>query len=400
MPARPPEVADVFRKHGREYLDAYRPSPEQNRALRSIALCRTEALGGHKNVYSCGHEQVVCNSCEDRHCPKCQGSATRKWLDARANDLLPVRYFHVVFTLPSTLAAVALQNPREIYACLFRAAADALLVIGRDSKHLGAQLGFLAVLHTWGQNLHIHPHVHCVVPGGGISLDGSRWISARKRFLLPVRVLSRVFRRRFLELARQAQGRLTFHGKLAYLADPKSWETFLRSLLTNDWVVYSKPPFGGPQQVLKYLARYTHRVAISNARMVALRDGKLTFRWKDYAHGNQQKTMTLPPVEFIRRFLQHVLPHGFVRIRHYGFLSNSVRRAKLAMVRSLLAPRTPPPETSSTDEDSPGYIGHADARTPLCPTCGKGHLVASQSFPPVRLLPSRLSAVVASIDTS
>jgi hypothetical protein len=380
MPAGRPELADVFREHGREYLQAYRASPEQNRVLRSIALCRTEALGGHKNVYSCGHEKIAFNSCDSRHCPKCQGPARRKWLDAQAADLLAVEYFHVVFTLPSALAPVALQNRREIYAQLFRAAADALLLIGRDPQHLGAELGFLAVLHTWGQNLHLHPHLHCVVPGGGISLDGSRWISARKRFFLPVRVLSRLFRRRFLELLRHAyrERRLAFHGKLAYLANPLSWEIFLRSLCRKDWVVYSKPPFGGPRQVLKYLARYTHRVAISNERILSLKDGKVAFRWKDYAEGNRQKTMILPAVEFIRRFLQHVLPDRFVRIRHYGFLSNSVRREKLVLVRRLLgsralfpdAPPTPgeclPPETES---DPPG---------PLCPMCGKGRLVAAE----------------------
>lgn len=337
MPASRPELADVFREHGGEYLKAYHASPEQYRVLRSIVRCRTEALGGHKNVYSCGHDEIAYNSCDNRHCPKCQGPARRKWLDAQAGDLLPLQYFHVVFTLPSALAPVALQNRRELYAELFRAAADALLLIGRDPKHLGAELGFLAVLHTWGQNLHHHPHLHCVVPGGGISPDGSQWISCPKRFFLPVRVLSRLFRRRFLELLREAraQGRLAFHGNLVHLANPESWELFLRSLCKKDWVVYSKPPFGGPRQVLKYLARYTHRVAISNDRILSLQHGKVTFRWKDYADGNRQKTMSLPAVEFIRRFLQHVLPSGFMKVRYYGFLSPSCA-VPLEKIRCLI----------------------------------------------------------------
>jgi hypothetical protein len=268
----------------------------------------------------------------------------------------------------------------------------------RDPKHLGAELGFLAVLHTWGQNLHLHPHVHCVVAGGGISPDGSRWISSRRRFLLPVRVLSRLFRRKFLQLLRKAHAkhRIRFHGKLAYLAVPESWEVFLRSLCRKEWVVYSKAPFGGPRQVLKYLARYTHRVAISNERILSLRDGKVTFRWKDYSDGNREKTMRLPAVEFIRRFLQHVLPARFVRIRHYGFFSNSVRRDKLVLVRRLLG-TAPSPDTSAVKEQDPIPSIEGEGAASLCPFCGKGRLVSTEPLPPVA---SRSLSRPVLIDTS
>ena len=381
-----PEVADVFRKHGAEYLRAYESSTssEQKRVLRSLARCRTAALGGHKTTYSCGHEEISYNSCRDRHCPKCQGGARRKWLEARAADLLPLGYFHVVFTLPDELGPIALQNRRQVYGLLFRAVSETLLAIARDPEHLGAEIGFLAVLHTWGQNLHVHPHVHCVVPGGGISPDGSRWISSRKKFFLSVRVLSRLFRKKFLAFLRRAQARgaIQFHGKLAYLSNPESWKVFLQSIDKRDWVVYSKPPFGGPTQVLKYLARYTHRVAISNRRIISMQGGKVTFEWKDYAHGNVRRTMTVTTVEFIRRFLQHVLPKGFMHIRHYGFLANRVRKKKLVLARRLLGDRGQEAAGTEAPLGQDSLEAKAPESSSLCPICKKGRLVFLEEFAP------------------
>src|SRR3954452_776590 len=339
------EVAEVVRDYGDAFLDRYGDtlSPEQRRALRDIAACRTAALGGHvEECDRCGHQRIAYNSCRNRHCPKCQATAAARWMEARGAELLPVEYFHVVFTLPPALAPIALQDPREVYNILFRAAAETLRQIAADPKHLGAEIGFLAVLHTWGQNLQHHPHVHCVVPGGGLSPDGSRWIASRPGFLFPVEVLSRVFRGKFLSSLRSAfdQGKLSFHGKLGALNDPLAFQRRLTAGAKTEWVVHAKPPWGGPEQVLKYLARYTHRVAISNRRLVALEGDEVRFLWKDYAHGGEKKTMTLNAIEFIRRFLLHVLPTGFVRIRHYGFLANRLCREKLEICRALLSATT------------------------------------------------------------
>lgn len=381
------EVATVFRQHGDDFLEVHGhgTSPEQRRALRDIAICRTAALGGHKyKCDCCDHEEIAYNSCRNIHCPKCQARRRAKWLRGQAACLLPVQYFHVVFTLPEGLGPLALQNKRVLYSTLFRAASDALLTIGRDPKHLGAELGCLAVLHTWGQNLLHHPHLHCVVPNGGLSSDRSHWVSGRKDFFLPVRVLSRFFRAQFLRLLRQAyaRGELSLKGKLAALAQASAWQHFLESLTRTEWVVYAKPPFGSAVQVLKYLARYTYRVAIANSRLVSLHDDSVTFQWKDYAHGGQQKTMTVRAVEFIRRFLLHVLPPGFVRIRHYGFLSNRFRHERIALIRQILgqdsAPEAAPPESTSEskhDSDTP-------EDTHLCPLCKKGHL-----FPVAKVCP-------------
>src|SRR4051812_12155356 len=335
------EVAEVVRDYGDAFLDRYGDtlSPEQRRVLGDITACRTAALGGHvEECDHCGHREISYNSCRNRHCPKCQATAAAQWMEEREAALLPVEYFHVVFTLPAALGPMALQNPREVYGLLFRAAAETLQQIAADPKHLGAEIGFLAVLHTWGQNLEHHPHVHCVVPGGGPSPDGSRWVACRPGFFLPVRVLSRVFRGKFLALLRHAfdRGRLSFHGKLAALKDPGEFRRRLDAAGRTEWVVYAKPPFGGPEQVLKYLARYTHRVAISNQRLTALEGDAVEFLWKDYAHKAKQKSMRLEAVELIRRFLLHVLPSGFVRIRHYGFLANRVCHEKLARCRELL----------------------------------------------------------------
>jgi hypothetical protein len=379
------EVADVFRDHGDAFLDRYGDmlSPEQRRALRDISACRTAALGGHvEECTECGHQRIAYNACRNRHCPKCQATAAAQWMEAREAELLPVEYYHVVFTLPAALGPIALQNPREVYGLLFRAAAETLQQIAADPKHLGAEVGFLAVLHTWGQNLEHHPHVHCVVPGGGLSPDGSRWIACPPGFFLPVRVLSRVFRGKFLAMLRNAfeQGNLSFHGKLAVLADAGEFQRRLTASAQTEWVVYAKPPFGGPEQVLKYLARYTHRVAISNRRLVALEDGEVKFHWKDYAHGGGQKTMTLKATEFIRRFLLHVLPSGFVRIRHYGFLANRVCREKLALCRALLGVEEAPVPVAPEPATEPKATVAGEAAASVCPSCGEGRMVIVASF--------------------
>ncbi|MGH9891508.1 MAG: IS91 family transposase [bacterium] len=376
MSGHRPEVADVFREHGAAYLKQSAVSRDQRRVLKDLSLCKTAALGGHKATCDrCGHEEFFYNSCRNRHCPKCQGAARAKWLAAREAELLNTHYFHVVFTLPDELGPLALQNKRLVYGLLFRAAAETLRTIAADPKHLGAEIGFLAVLHTWGQRLDHHPHVHCVVPGGGFSADRSRWISARETFFLPVKVLSKHFRHTFLSYLTKAfqDGELEFHGRLADLREPLQWGRFIEAL-PKKWVVYSKPPFGGPELVLKYLARYTHRVAISNQRLLSLKDGKVTFQYKDY-HAGTERTMTLDATEFIRRFLLHVLPSGFQRIRHYGFLANRVRKDRIALCRTLLgAPQTALSEgqpQSSDDTPDPSETPQPD---PLCPACKEGRL--------------------------
>jgi putative transposase/transposase-like zinc-binding protein len=363
------ELADVFRRHG----DAYRRAHDghlgrvERRVMSAIALCRTAALGGHsESCPACGFVRCAYNSCRNRHCPKCQGQARAEWIAARQAELLPVPYFHVVFTLPAPVAEIAFQNKETVYAILFRTAAETLRTIAADPKHLGAEIGLVTVLHTWGQNLHHHPHVHCVVPGGGPSLDGTRWVACRPGFFLPVRVLSRLFRRLFLKALHTAfeAGELSFFGALAELAQPPAFTRWLREVRRVEWVVYAKPPFGGPEQVLAYLGRYTHRVAIANSRLVSLTESDVAFRWKDYRHRGKAKVMTLGADEFIRRFLLHTLPDGFHRIRHYGFLANAHRAEKLALCRKLL-------DTPSTAAVPPPVD---DAATPRlchgCPCCG------------------------------
>jgi hypothetical protein len=375
------EVADIFRQHGEAFLDRFGHaiSHEQRRVLHDITVCRTAALGGHvEQCDRCGHQQVAYNSCRNRHCPKCQATAAAEWVEAREAELLPVdQYFHLVFTLPAALGPIALQNPGVVYGLLFRAAAETLQQVAADPVHLGAEIGFLAILHTWGQNLQHHPHVHCVIPGGGISLDASRWVACRPEFFLPVRILSRVFRGKFLSLLRTAfdRGRLAFHGKLSPLADPAEFQRRLDASARTEWVVYAKPPHGGPQHVLKYLARYTHRVAINNHRLIAMEDGAVTFRWKDYAHGGKRKTMTLKAAEFIRRFLLHVLPTRFVRIRHYGFLANRVCCEKLQLCRRLLAAVTPPEPVVVGPASEPAGTIEGKPVPHVCPVCGEGRMV-------------------------
>jgi hypothetical protein len=336
------EVADIVRAHGNEFRQTYAGtlSVGQKRVLRAIEQCRTAALGGHlEQCDQCGHERNAYNSCGDRHCPKCQSLARAKWLEKRQSELLQCEYFHVVFTLPEPLAALALQNKREMYGLLFRATAETLQSIAADPKHLGAQIGFFCILHTWGQTLTHHPHLHCVVPGGGISLDGSRWVACRPGFFLPVRVLSRRFRNLYLRYLEEsyAAGKLQFSGQMQQLSDPKSFARYVAPLKSSEWVVYAKPPFGGPDRVLEYLGRYTHRVAISNDRLKELKDGQVSFAYKDYKDEQRHKEMTLSADEFLRRFLLHVLPDHFQRIRHYGLLGNRHRAENLARCRELHA---------------------------------------------------------------
>jgi len=370
------ELADVFRTHQKDFLARWNHvlSSPQRRALKDIRDCRTTALGGHlRQCDRCGYRVFLYDSCRNRNCPKCQATARARWLAQRQTELLPVPYFHVVFTLPQQIGRLALQNAKPIYNILFHAASRALLETAADPRLLGASIGFLAVLHTWGQNLHLHPHLHCVVPGGGISPDGSRWIACRKSsFFLPVRVLSRRFRKIFLRSLWSAfcKGRLRFHGELCSLADPTQFQLWCEQASAIQWVVHAKPPFGGPERVLKYLARYTHRVAISNHRLRSLEDGRVTFEWKDYADRSRTKTMTLEATEFIRRFLLHVLPSGLVRIRQFGFLANRVRQHKLEQCRALLA--LCPQYTPIRSDIS------ADAHLPdstACPICKHGRLM-------------------------
>ena len=354
-------------------------TPAQRAVLTALGRCHTAALGGH--VYRCDNceaEHVAFNGCGNRHCPSCLGHKSAAWLQARASELLPVPYFHVVFTVPQPIAALALGNKKLLYDILFRAAAQTLLEIAADPKHLGATIGFLAILHTWTQTLLHHPHLHCVVPGGGLSPDGSRWIPCREGFFLPVKVLSALFRGKFLAFLDEAarRGQLRYGGSTAALAEPAAWAVLLHKMHHEAWVVYAKPPFGSPEQVLKYLARYTHRVAISNSRIVAVTDEHVRFR--DRKRADVSRTMTLVGVEFLRRFLLHVLPKGFVRIRHFGLLANRTRKAKLAQCRALLAAPAPVvvnPSMLESDSDADTASEHHDVREGhRCPSCGTGRL--------------------------
>ena len=372
------EVADLIRSAGTAFIERNRPwlRWQHIKVLRAIRRCRTAALGGHLDECTrCGHRAAISyHSCRNRHCPKCQTSTRERWIAARQRELLPTRYVHVVFTLPHRLAPLALQNKKVLYDLLFRASAETLLEVARDPRHLGAEIGFFSVLHTWSQKLGLHPHVHCVIPAGGLSLDHAHWIPSRERFFLPIHVLRRVFRGKFVAGLRQAfqVGQLNFHGDLALLAQPKTFAAWLRPLFRKDWVVYSKPPFGGPEYVLQYLGRYTHRVAISNHRLVSLAEGNVTFRWRDSAHNNEQKLLTLSLDEFLRRFLLHLLPKGFVRIRNFGFLANRKRAITVPLCLSLLGS-----PTEATHEAS----AHSPCDLWLCPHCG-GSMRVIQRFTP------------------
>jgi hypothetical protein len=372
------EVADIFRRHGAAYRKAHADvlGHAQLRVMRAIELCRTAALGGHtEQCDACSHVRIAYNSCRNRHCPKCQALARAAWLEARQADLLPVPYFHVVFTIPEPIAAVALQNKRVVYDILFRSTAATLRTIAADPHHLGAEIGFIAVLHTWGQTLQHHPHLHCIVPGGGLAPDGQRWVACRPGFFLPVPVLSSLFRRLFLEALDQAfrAGELTFRGTLTQLNAADRFAALLCAARACNWVVYAKPPFGGPEHVLDYLGRYTHRVAIANSRLTRMEDGTVSFRWKDYRHHDRQKVMTLDADEFIRRFLLHVLPDGFQRIRHYGLLGNRARESKLARCRQFLnAPPPPPPVLASLADPYDRYEALTGRSLRVCPVCSVG----------------------------
>jgi predicted RNA-binding Zn-ribbon protein involved in translation (DUF1610 family) len=368
---RPPlEVADLMRAAGNGFFDRSRKwfTWLHLKILTAIVRCRTSALGGHVDECShCGHRAISFNSCRNRHCPKCQANARDRWLAARRRELLPVPYVHVVFTLPHQLAPLALQNKREIYGLLFRASANTLLAVARDPKHLGAEIGFFSVLHTWNQQLLHHPHVHCVVPAGGLAVDHTRWIPAPQGFFLPVKVLSRVFRGKFVAGLRQLhhEGKLGFHGTLSHLQSPSAFAAMLRGLFHSDWVVYCKRPFGGAEHALRYLGCYTHRVAISNHRLVDLADGLVTFRWRDSAHKNKKRLMRLPLEEFLRRFFLHVLPKGFVRIRHFGFFAHRRRAALLPLCLELLT-------TAGHGSVAQSSEAKSDHRRHLwsCPHCG------------------------------
>ncbi|BBL60899.1 IS91 family transposase [Methylomonas koyamae] len=370
------EVADIFRAHGPAWRQAQQAhlSLGQLKVMSAIEQCRTATLGGHVLCCpACQHQDIAYNSCRNRHCPKCQASAAKRWLDARQTDLLPVEYYHVVFTLPAPISAIAYYNKTIVYGLLFEIAAETLRTIAADPKHLGAQIGATLVLHTWGSALTHHPHVHGIVPGGGLSLDGERWVSCKRGFFLSVRVLSRLFRRRFLEALSQAQaaGQLQFFGEYAHLSDTVAFADWLAPLRKCEWVVYAKRPFAGPEAVLAYLSRYTHRVAIANSRLLAMDERGVTFRWKDYrAKGRtRQKTMTLNPDEFIRRFLLHVLPSGFHRIRHVGLLANGRRRDHLARARELLKVM---PEPTQTQADA---LETTTPPTFVCPDCGAAMII-------------------------
>lgn len=393
MHAKSLEVADIVRQIGSAYRrdHATALSHGQRRVMHAIERCRTAALGGHlEQCDDCGHQRIAFNSCRNRHCPKCQSLVRSQWLQDRSAELLPVEYFHVVFTLPQEIAAIAYQNKAVVYDLLFRCTAQTLRTIAADPKHLGAEIGFIAVLHTWGQNLMHHPHLHCVVPGGGMAPDGQRWVACRPGFFLPVRVLSRLFRRLFLENLRNAfqSKELHFCNGLADLQDPLAFARYLAPVAKTEWVVYAKPPFGGPERVLEYLGRYTHRVAIANSRLLDFTDGRVTFKWKDYRHESRNKVMTLNADEFLRRFLLHVLPLGFQRIRHYGLLANRQREAKLTRCRELLDVPKPAPLSVPVDEPE-DYRDRYQRLTGVslrdCPHCGRGQMVCIETFLPGHL---------------
>ena len=387
------ELAEVVRRHGHRLGEDL--GGEQRRILRAIASCRTAALGGHvQTCDQCRFQRIAYNSCRNRHCPKCQASACARWMEDRAAELLPVEYFHVVFTLPDAFNALALGNKRIVYGVLFDAVSQTLNEVAANPRHLGAKIGFIGILHTWGQNLCLHPHVHCVVPGGGLSPDGSQWIACKSGFFLPVRVLSKVFGGKFIDLLKRARA----DGKLLGVEDDGAFTRLLNASVKHDCVVYAKPPFGGPGQVLKYLARYTHRIAISNRRLVSIDDENVTFNWKDYAHDNRPRTMTLDGGEFLRRFLLHAVPSGFMRIRHFGLLANRVRAENLATCRRLLSPPPSPADVLPTL-----LVALSLAAAPLagvkdhacCPACGRGRLISGP-----HLSPLELSRVTIRLDSS
>jgi hypothetical protein len=382
------EVADIFRAYGAEYRQSHADwlSIQQRRAMRAIELCRTAELGGHVDECDhCGALRISYNSCRNRHCPKCQSLDKERWLERQCRDLLPVPYFHLVFTLPEALGPLVLRNQAVLYDRLFRAASEALLELTGDEDHLGAQIGATALLHTWSQLLQYHPHLHFIVPAGGLSSDGRRWMAASPTFLVPVRALSRLFRGKMLAAVRDAYdaGELLFPGRIVELGAPRTFRKLLNSLYEQEWVVYCKPPFGGPEQTLEYLARYTHRVAISNDRLVRCEDGQVTFRYRDSADDNQIKETTVTAEEFIRRFLLHVLPNRFVRVRHYGLLSNRNRKTKLAHCQRLLGATPSTSKTEPVKQPWQDLVRHLTGTDPRqCPRCGEGYMRTTRELLP------------------
>jgi hypothetical protein len=385
----PFEVGEIFRAFGTKYREAHGEAMplRQHRAMRAIEACRTAELGGHvEECDACAHVRISYNSCRNRHCPKCQFLDKERWLEKRKQDLLPIRYFHVVFTLPESLRPIALRNPKALYTLLFKAASETLGELARDPKYLGAEIGFTALLHTWTRTLLHHPHLHCIVTGGGLSADGKRWKKARRRFFLPVRVLSKLFRGKFLSLFKRAcrSGGMVFCGAIAALENEASFKRFLRGLYAEQWVVYCKPPFGNAAKVLKYLGRYTHRVALSNERIVGMDAGAVTFCYRDSADHNLMKPMTVDAFEFIRRFLLHILPDRFMKIRHYGLLCNRHRAAKLARCKELLAVKDDEPGKAETGETWQALLLRITGiDLSVCPVCGKGKMIALARLPPV-----------------
>jgi len=372
------EVADIFRQYGPSYRRSHEMPLNQLRTMRAIEICRTAELGGHVDVCdTCGAIRISYNSCRNRHCPKCQFIRKEKWLEARKEDLLPIQYFHVVFTIPEEINPLALRNQRVIYTILFRSVSETLIELGKDPKHLGVQIGFISILHTWGQNLMDHPHIHCIVTGGGLSLDNNRWLSCRNGFFISVKVMSRLFRGKFLSYLKKSYDskKLNFHGDICQLQDSKAFREFLKDLYRQEWVVYCKPPFKGPEGVLRYLGRYTHRVAIANHRIIKMEDSRVSFLWCDYSDGNRNKTMTLNVFEFIRRFLLHVLPDRFVKIRYYGLLGNRNRRAMLSQCCKLLGVITTRMANKDTSETWQEFLlGVCGIDLMKCPFCEKGRM--------------------------
>ena len=380
-----PEVADIFRQHGPAYRESHGLPVNHLRIMRAIEACRTAVLGGHKDKCDhCGHLEISYNSCRNRHCPKCQTLAKEKWIEARGKDLLPVEYFHVVFTIPSELNTLVLLNRKVMYDLLFCSVSETLMELANDRKHLGAKPGVICILHTWGQNLMEHPHIHCIVTGGG--LDGGSWVSCRKGFLIPVRVMSALFRGKFLDLLQKSfkADNIVFSGSISQLKEPETFESFRRHLYNKKWVVYCKPPFDGAKGVLQYLGRYTHRIAISNNRILANQNGKVSFLWRDYADDNRQKTMTLKADEFIRRFLLHVLPHRFVRIRHFGLLANRNRKDNIALCRKILVDKSSPKENLKKETWQEQLLRITGIDVTICPVCQKGKMQRIEILSPHR----------------
>jgi hypothetical protein len=382
------EVADVFRQHGPAYRESHKLTRNDWRVMHAIEVCRTSVLGGHKDKCdNCGHLEISYNSCRNRHCPKCQTLKKERWIEARGEDLLPIQYFHVVFTIPSELNHLVSMNRKVMYDLLFRSVSETLLELANDHRHLGAQIGATGILHTWGQNLMDHPHVHCIVTGGGLSSDGSRWVSSQKRFFIHVKVMSEVFSGKFLDHLKQCfkRGALVFPGSISHLKEPGNFEAFRKRFYDKKWVVYCKPPFGGPKGVLQYLGRYTHRIAISNNRILANRDGNVSFLWRDYADDSRKKTMTLKADEFIRRFLLHVLPERYVRIRHFGLLANRKRKDNIAVCRKIIGgEKAVAKEKTKQETWQEQLLRICGIDVTSCPVCQTGRMFRVALLHPLR----------------